>query len=86
MAVVTARLIAGTEVDIQARQFSWKGDEPPRVVGWTDTGPTPYELLLGGLAACIALTLRLYANHKAISLSGVDVRLEFRTGSMRTTA
>ena len=46
-------------------------------MGGTDTGPTPYELLLGGLAACVAVTLRLYANHKDISLSGVDVRLEF---------
>ena len=76
MAIVTARLRAGTSVDMQARQFSWQGDEPA-LAGGTDTGPTPYELLLGGLAACIALTLRLYANHKDISLSGVDVRLEF---------
>ena len=76
MAVVTARLSAGAAVDMQARQFSWWGDEPP-LVGGTDTGPTPYELLLGGLAACIAITLRLYANHKGMSLSGVDVRLEF---------
>ncbi len=76
MAVVTARLGAGTAVDIKARRFSWRGDEPP-LAGGTDTGPTPYELLLGGLAACIAVTLRLYANHKAIILAGVDVRLEF---------
>jgi putative redox protein len=41
-----------------------------------DTGSTPYELLLGGLAACIALTLRLYANHKAITLDGVDGRID----------
>ena len=76
MAVVTARLGAGTAVKMQARQFSWRGDEPPPA-GGTDTGPTPYELLLGGLAACIAITLRLYANHKRMSLSGIDVRLEF---------
>ena len=76
MAIVIARLEAGTEVVMQARQFSWRGDEPP-LVGGTDTGPTPYELLLGGLAACIAITLRLYANHKRMSLSAIDVRLEF---------
>lgn len=76
MTVVTARLGAGTAVGIWARQFSWRGDEPT-LVGGTDTGPTPYELLLGGLAACIAATLRLHANHKAMSLSGVDVKLEF---------
>ena len=76
MAVVTARLSAGTAVEMQARQFSWLEDEPP-LAGGTDTGPTPYELLLGGLAACIALTLRQYANHKGIGLSAVDVRLKF---------
>ena len=76
MAIITAQLGPGTDVDVQARQFSWRGDEPTGV-GGTDTGPTPYELLLGGLAACIAITLRLYANHKGIALEGVDVKLEF---------
>lgn len=37
----------------------------------------PYEILLGGLASCIAVTLRLYADHKGITLAGVDVKLEF---------
>ena len=76
MATVTAQLGEGTVVDIQARQFSWRGDEP-LAVGGTDVGATPYELLLGGLAACIAVTLRLYANHKGITLDGVDVKLQF---------
>lgn len=76
MAIVTAELREGTRVELKARQFSWPGDEPP-AAGGTDTGPTPYELLLGGLAACIAVTLRLYANHKGIHLAGVDVELEF---------
>jgi uncharacterized OsmC-like protein len=76
MATVTAELREGTQVNLQARQFSWRGDEPPEA-GGTDTGPTPYEILLGSLAACITITLRLYANHKGIDLTGVDVRLEF---------
>ncbi len=76
MAVVTAHLDAGTRVDLQARHLSWVADEPP-LAGGTDAGPTPYELLLGSLAACVALTLRLYADHKAISLSAVDVVIEF---------
>ena len=45
-------------------------------MGGTDTGPTPYELLLGSLAACIGATLRLYASHKGIQLAAVDVELE----------
>ncbi len=76
MATITASLGAGTEVSIHARQFAWQGDEP-LAAGGTDTGPTPYELLLGGLAACITVTLRLYANHKGIALDGVDVTLTF---------
>ncbi len=76
MATITASLGAGTVVSIQARQFTWQGDEPP-AAGGTDTGPTPYELLLGGLAACITVTLRLYANHTGIVLDGVDVTLTF---------
>ena len=76
MAFVTAVLGEGTEVTLQARQFTWCSDEPLSVRG-TDLGPTPYEILLGSLAACIAITLRLYANHEGIGLPEVGVRLDF---------
>ena len=76
MAIVTAGLREGTQVELRARQFTWRGDEPP-AAGGTDTGATPYEILLGALATCIAITLRLYANHKGIDLAAVDVKLEF---------
>ena len=76
MATVTAELREGTVATLHARQFTWRGDEPLSA-GGTDTGPTPYEMLLGALAACIALTLRLYAEHKGIPLVQVDVKLEF---------
>ncbi len=76
MAVVTGVLGEGTQVAIRARDFTWLSDEPTGA-GGTDTGPTPYEILLGGLAACITITLRLYADHKGIPLEEVDVQLEF---------
>ncbi len=76
MAFVTAALGEGTEVTLEARQFTWRSDEPVGA-GGTDLGPTPYEILLGSLAACIAITLRLYSNHKGIALPEVVVRLDF---------
>ena len=76
MAVVTGVLREGTQVAIGARDFTWLGDEPIGA-GGGDTGPTPYELMLGGLAACITITLRLYADHKGIALDEVGVELEY---------
>lgn len=76
MATVTGRLRSGTRTTISAGKFQWLADEP-LAVGGTDEGPNPYEILLGALAACIAITLRLYANHKGIALEGVDVAIEF---------
>lgn len=76
MATVTAELGSGTDVRIDMRQFSWAADEPESA-GGTDTGPTPYEILLASLAACICVTLRVYANHKGIRLEGVSASLTF---------
>ncbi len=76
MATVTAELGSGTDVAIDIRQFSWAADEPESA-GGTNTGPTPYEILLGSLAACIGVTLRVYANHKGIPLEGASVTLTF---------
>ena len=76
MATVKASLKSGTAVDIRAGRFLWRSDEP-KTAGGADSGPTPYEFLLGSLAACTAMTLRLYATHKGIPLAGVDVTLEF---------
>ncbi len=76
MAVVTGVLRKGTQVEIKARGFAWLGDEPTGA-GGTDTGPTPYEILLGALAACITITLRLYADHKGIPLEEVHVELDY---------
>ena len=76
MATIRATLAEGTAVKITNGRHEWRGDEPPSA-GGTDTGPTPYELLLGSLAACTVITLVLYTRHKGIEVSSISASYEF---------
>jgi len=49
-------------------------DEPERF-GGTDTGGSPYDLVLAGLGACTSMTVRLYADRKKWPLERVRVVL-----------
>ncbi len=49
--------------------------DEPVTVGGMDSGPGPYDLLLAGLGACTAMTLRLYAERKQLPLKQATVRL-----------
>ena len=51
-------------------------DEPP-TNGGKDVGPDPYELLLSGLGACTAITLRMYADRKQWAIGQLTVELHF---------
>ena len=53
----------GYRTEITAGGHRLVPDEPADV-GGKDTGPTPYDLLVAGLGACTAMTLRMYADHK----------------------
>lgn len=75
MAQITAFLESGTKVRISNERHEWLADEPLDAEG-TDTGPTPYELLLGSLAACTAITLKLYARHKGIEVPSIRLSYE----------
>lgn len=50
-------------------------DEPIENKG-NDLGPSPYDFLLAALGACTAMTLRMYADFKKISLKKIIVRLQ----------
>ncbi|MBF8965515.1 alpha/beta fold hydrolase [Pontibacter sp. FD36] len=60
--------------EIKAGVHSLLADEPTEV-GGLDLGPTPYDLVVAGLGACTAMTLRLYADRKKWPLTNVLVHL-----------
>ena len=59
---------------VQAGSHRLFADEP-ETVGGLDSGPSPYDFLSIALGACTSMTLRLYADHKKLTLGriGVDV-------------
>jgi uncharacterized OsmC-like protein len=74
-AVVVTETRAGRfQQAITAGPHRLTADEPV-AAGGLDSGPNPYDLLLAGLGACTAMTLRLYAERKALPLERVSVTL-----------
>jgi len=65
------------QVKIVASGHELLADEPPDN-GGTNAGPSPFDLVLAGLAACTAITLRMYAGRKQWSGFDVAVRLRHR--------
>jgi putative redox protein len=75
---------AGYLQEIRARHHALRSDEFG-MPGGTDAGPTPAELLLAGVGACTATTLRMYAERKGWPLGElkVDLRLVEDSGGTR---
>ncbi len=74
MAKATVRLGEGMKAVIQAREFTLIADEPEDS-GGTNLGMTPKEMLLGALGACVAITVRMYADRKRWNLEGIEIDL-----------
>jgi putative redox protein len=64
----------GFAQEITVGRHGLLADEPV-AAGGTDTGPTPYDLLLASLGACTSMTVSLYARRKQWPLEAVTVRL-----------
>jgi putative redox protein len=74
-----ARASIGTtnyRTDIVTGHHKLVADEGPGL-GGKDVGPGPYELLTSALAACTAITLRMYAERKKWPVATVHADVHF---------
>ena len=81
--VLVTQQSAPFQVEVKAGKYSLTADEPP-ALGGGGTGPAPYDLLMGSLGACTAITLRMYAQRKGWSLDGVTIDLTHRREDKRS--
>lgn len=73
----SSSLVDDYRTEVRIRDFRLDVDEPP-LIGGTDTGPTPVELVLAALGTCQEIVYATYARVLGIPLNGVAVSAEGR--------
>lgn len=69
---VTASTTGRMRGQIRAGVFEWRYDEPDEQ-GGTETGPTPVDVFLAGLAACLSLSVRFQAEKRDAAVGEISV-------------
>ncbi len=77
------------QASVQTLAESWSGSirsgkhqlltDKPESFGGQDQGLAPYDFICSGLISCTMITLRMYAQHKALVLGEFRVEAEFNT-------
>ena len=65
------------QAEVRIGRSHFLADEPVEV-GGLGSGPSPFELISAALGACTAMTLRMYAERKAIPLGQVEVAVSHK--------
>ncbi len=74
LATATVQGEQGYAQKITASAHELASDEPVKR-GGTNTGASPFELLLASLGACTAITLRMYSERKEWNLGVITITL-----------
>jgi uncharacterized OsmC-like protein/fermentation-respiration switch protein FrsA (DUF1100 family) len=72
-AVATETGAGKFQLNVEVANTHFLADEPVEAGGF-GSGPDPYQLVSAGLAACTAMTIRLYSDRKQWPLENVSVR------------
>lgn len=71
--------------EIHCGRHTVTSDEPA-ARGGQDAGPSPSDLLSVALAACTAMTLRMYAERKQWPLEGIEVEVDLHRAADKSTS
>ncbi|MDT0691618.1 alpha/beta fold hydrolase [Salegentibacter sp. F188] len=66
----------GFTTQLKAGIHNFTADEPVKI-GGNNFGPTPYELLSAGLAACTSMTIQMYAKRKKWPVENVETHVNY---------